>query len=72
MEALIIKEGCKYKLRNGLTTEIVRKANTHTNYIFEAEVKEPEHKEPSIMCWLESGRCLTNSIEYKHDIVKTA
>ena len=65
-----IEIGQKYRLRNGLETSEIKRANNGTNYIFEASVKEPEYETPSIMAWKWNGKFLTNSIDHKFDIIE--
>jgi len=71
MKELIIQVGKSYQLRNGLITEPLRKNDPKRgNYIFEAKVKEPQHKTPSVMSWKGNGKALIDYIEHKHDIIK--
>jgi len=65
-----LKIGNSYKLRNGLKTPPLKKEKNGTNYVFVADVKEPEHKEKSKMCWLKNGRYLSSNINYRYDIIE--
>lgn len=65
-----IKVGDICKLRNGLITEPIQMSSDGTNYVFEAKVTEPQHKEPSVLSWLKNGSALTRSKEHKHDIIE--
>lgn len=68
---LVIKAGKRYKLRNGLITEVI-----HNNkgiggaYIWGAWVQEDCYPDKSHMNWLESGKALVPFIDHKHDIVE--
>ena len=64
-----IQIGKKYMLRNGLITDEIKLSNNGTNYAFQASLKEPEHSEKSILCWLKNGRYLTNFDDHAKDIV---
>lgn len=66
---VIVKVDKTYTLRNGLKTGPIRKSNNGTNYVWEAEVQEPEHKTPSVMSWKRYGAFLTGSL-HKFDIVE--
>jgi len=66
---VVLKVGQKYELRNGLLTSPLR-STKDSGYKFEATVDEYPGRPLSVMCWLPSGRALTNSIEHKHDIIK--
>ena len=66
----ILKVGESYILRNGLKTGPIRVANNGTNYKFEANVKEPEHEDDSILAWLPNGRYLTNIQPNRYDVVR--
>lgn len=67
---LKLKKGSCYILRNGLETSPLRLSKDGTNYIFEADVQEPQYDTKSVLCWLRSGRHLTNNIENRFDVVK--
>lgn len=64
-----LKVGDICTLRNGLKTSPLRKSNNGTNYIFDADVQEPEHKTKSILSWKANGRFLTNTTDHRLDIV---
>lgn len=68
-EKEVIVVGRKYTLRNGLITQEIQKSSGNSNYVFEAKVKEPQHKDFSILYWKRNGKALTDSIEHKHDII---
>lgn len=68
---MIIQEGKKYILRNGLITEPIKKNDPKQgNYIFEAKVKELQHEKKSVFYWLANGSALLRYREHKHDIIK--
>jgi hypothetical protein len=58
-----------YTLRNGLKTSKLRIANNGTNYIFEADVKEPKYPDPSVLTWNRLGRFLGQNTDHKFDII---
>ena len=66
-EEIII--GKEYILRGGLKTGPIRKSNNGTNYIFEAEVKEPQHEDLSIVSWKQNGRFLIDTKDHNLDII---
>lgn len=70
MNTIIIKEGKKYQLRNGIKTEVLKKANNGTNYKFEAKVKEPQYDSFSVLSWKSNGRYLTDNKDHDKDIIK--
>jgi hypothetical protein len=65
-----VEVGKKYTLRNGLTTSKVTRSMGIGNYMFQAEVIEPQHDTPSIMYWKVNGRSLVDYLDHKHDIIK--
>lgn len=70
MTNIKISVGKCYILRNGLTTNPVRKSDNGTSYKFSAEVYTHEHKNPSIFDWKINGRYLHDGINSPYDIVK--
>jgi hypothetical protein len=67
---MVLEIGKIYKLRNGLITEPIELSKNGTNYKFSAKVKEPQHKDKSVLSWMVNGKSLTNNIEYKYDIIE--
>ena len=65
----ILKIGKKYILRNKLVTSKLRLSNNGTNYIYEADVNDPQFKTPSVLSFLKSGRCLSNNVKTDQDII---
>ena len=71
MEKIAPEIGKRYRLRNGCETGPMKfDKDCLTNYKFEANVYEPPHKSPSIMCWLNDGSYLGRGKDCSKDIVE--
>ena len=69
MENIKIEVGKSYILRNGLKTSPLKLVNNGTNYVFEAEVKEPEEEVNYVINWLKNGRFLNTNVDHRLDII---
>lgn len=65
-----IFKGKIYKTRNGLITKPLKDSNNGTNYVFESEMKEPEHESVSVRAWLKDGRFLISGIDHDLDLIE--
>jgi hypothetical protein len=67
---IILEDGKKYRLRNGLTTTVKKNKNNGTGYIFEGLIKEPQHKTPTHASWLRNGVLVHLNIKHPLDILE--
>lgn len=67
---MLIFKGKIYKTRNGLITNPLKESKNGTNYVLESEIKEPEHKTPSVRAWLKNGRFLISGIDHNLDLIE--
>jgi hypothetical protein len=70
MEKLILKEGKRYKLRNGLITTPLKIDKSGGNYKFEASFDEFPGRLHTVGCWLQGGHYLLRDEKHPNDIVK--
>ena len=66
-----IKQGKRYRLRNGATTSPVRYSYNQTNYVFESNMIEKDGKDTgSILSWSKNGKYFSHCTESKYDIIE--
>ena len=69
-DILIIEEGKRYKLRNGLVTTPVEIVTHGGNYKFEAKFDEFPGRALTVGGWLQGGHYLLRDREHKHDMIE--
>jgi len=66
-----IQAGKRYVTRNGIVTSPIKPSKNGTNYIWKAEINEPDSESGpiSIQYWLENGEAVCPGYDYEDDLV---